>query len=275
MSGWREKEWKLPRKGEVVKDPDGNLGWVLRSEGTLTKRILWIENVKGTEIYSGEPSEMFECVENQIASDFHKERYSLKGFHVGALCSYRNDSDIPLEILQLDWSFLRDKMIFCLKDLRNFNGEVMKTENDQNLSVFNHDYPPIENILSDSNNGMKYRLDVFLAEKTTEGWTNTGSPWEFIKQEDAINEIDSWKSRLMIRRVSSVLSSHWKISFPCWTVEVTKIDEELFTRVKKVEASSGAPGYFQTALHAALASKMISLQTWSKAYLFSQDGPII
>ena len=53
MSGWREKEWKLPRKGEVVKDPDGNLGWVLRSEGTLTKRILWIENVKGTRRGAG------------------------------------------------------------------------------------------------------------------------------------------------------------------------------------------------------------------------------
>jgi hypothetical protein len=274
MSSWREKEWKLPRKGEVVKDPDGNLGWVLRSEGTLTKRILWIEDVKGCEIYSGEPAEMFECVENQIASDFHKERYSLKGFRIGALCSYRGDRDVPLEILQMDWSFLRDKMIFCLKDLRNFRGEVMKTENDSNLVIFDENYPSLQEIVSSEDTGLKYRIDVFLAEKDSQGWTNTGSPWEFHDKESALKEVESWRSRLLVRRVSSVLSSHWKVSFPCWTVEAILEEGEFLTRVKRVEALSGAPGYFETASHASLAMKLVPPQDWFRSYFFSHDGPI-
>jgi hypothetical protein len=275
MSDWREKEWKLPRKGDVVKDPDGNLGRVLRSEGTLTKRNLWIVDLKDCEIYSNEPAEMFEVVDNIIASDFHKERYGLKGFKVGALCSYKQDSDIPLEILQLDWSFLRDKMILCLRDLREFNGVVMKTENDYNLEPFNQEYPPLDEIYSIENSGLKWRLDVFLAEKENEGWANCGSPWEFFSKEDAIKEVERWKARLSIRRVASVLSSHWKVSFPCWTVEAIIVENEIQTRVKKINASSGAPGYFQTALHASTAMKMISLETWLKAYDFSQDGPLI
>lgn len=275
MSNWREKEWKLPRKGDVVKDPDGNLGRVLRSEGTLTKRNLWIVDVKGTEIYSGEPAEMFEVVENSTASDFHIERYHIKGFKVGALCSYKQDSGIPLEILQLDWNFLRDKMIICLRDLRDFDGPIMKTENDSNLEPFLQEYPPIEEIVSSENTGLKWRLEVMLAEKENDGWSNNGSPWEFFNREDALKEVDKWKSRLLIRRVASVLSSHWKISFPCWTVEAIIADDKILTRVKRIEASSGAPGYFETSMHASLAMKMISPEHWLKAYDFTQDGPLI
>ena len=275
MSEWREKEWKLPRKGDVVKDPDGNLGRVLRSEGTLTKRNLWIVDVKGTEIYSGEPAEMFQVVDNSIASDFHEERYKLKGFKVGALCSYRQDSNIPLEILQVDWNFLRDKMVICLKDLREFDGQVMKTENDSNLEPFLQEYPPLEEIVSAENSGLKWRIEVFLAEKENEEWVNCGSPWEFFKKEDALLEIEKWKARLLIRRVASVLSSHWKISFPCWTVETIIQDGKILTRVKKIEASSGAPGYFETSMHASLAMKMISPEIWIKAYDFTQDGPLV
>jgi hypothetical protein len=275
MSSWREKEWKLPRKGEVVKDPDGNIGRVLRSEGTLTKRILWIEDVKGTEIHSGEPAEMFEKIENEIASEFHLKRYDLKGYKVGAICSYRHDKDIPLEILQMDWNFLRDKMTFCLKDLRNFNGTIMKTENDSILEVFNHNYPSLQNIISDTESGLKYRINISVTEKETSGWTNTGSQWEFMNYDDVINEVESWKSRLYIRRVSSVLSSHWKISFPCWTIEATKKGEEFFTRVKKVESSSGEPGFFETSMHASLALKMINPEIWAKSYIYSQDGPLL
>ena len=47
------------------------------------------------------------------------------------------------------------------------------------------------------------------------------------------------------------------------------------TRVRKIEAATGAPGYFETSLHAALAMKMIDSETWFLGYGLSQDGPLI
>ncbi len=274
MSSWREPEWKLPRKGDVVKDLDGRVGLVIRTDGPLNKKNVWIVDEKGTEIYSDEPFEQFQVVENPVADLFHRARYKLMGFEVGALCSFR-DADIPLEILQMDWSFLRDKMIFCLKDLREYKGEVMKTENLENLKVFSREYPPVEQIFSAHETGTKYRIEISLAEKPGEGWSNCGSPWEFFDKESAIQEVERWREFLKIRRVASVLASHWKVEFPCWIVEATNEEGELMTRVRKTNSATGAPGYFQTSLHAALAMKMLPSDTWHKAYNFSQDGPLI
>lgn len=274
MSSWREPEWKLPRKGDVVKDLDGRLGLVTRTEGPLNKKNLWISDEKGTEIYSEEPSEQFQTVENVVADVFHKTRYKLMGFEIGALCSYK-DTDIPLEILQMDWSFLRDKMTFCLRDLRDFKGEIMKTENLENLKLFSHEYPPLEQIFSTHETGTKYRIQVSLVEKESVSWSNCGSPWEFFEKEAAISEVERWKEFLKIRRVASVLSSHWKVEFPCWIVEATVEDGEILTRVRKTSSATGAPGYFQTSLHASLAMKMLPPSTWQAAYNLSQDGPLI
>jgi hypothetical protein len=151
----------------------------------------------------------------------------------------------------------------------------MKTENLENLKLFEHEYPPVEQIFSLHDSGTKYRIEVSLIEKETPNWTNCGSPWEFFEKESAIAEVERWKEFLKIRRVASVLSSHWKIEFPCWIVEAVLEDGEILTRVRKTNAATGAPGYFQTSLHAALAMKMLSPSTWLKAYNFSQDGPLI
>ena len=102
MSEWREPEWRIPRKGEVVKDPDGNLGRVFRTEGTLQKRFLWIKDEKDTEIYSGEPAELFKITDSSTASNFQLRRYRLKGYSPGALCSYKGNMKIPLEILEMN-----------------------------------------------------------------------------------------------------------------------------------------------------------------------------
>lgn len=271
MSEWREPTWRIPRRGEIVKDREGLLGRVLKSEGTLDKRTLWVEDVKGTEIYSNEPAELFEAMDVETTGKFQTERYNLKGFKIGALCSYKGDTDVPLEILQMDWNALSDKMVICLRDLRLFEGAPMKTADDSLLQVFDMNYPPVEAIFSDYVTGLKWRLEVSLTEKLSEGWTNCGSPWEFITKEDALSEVDTWKARLKIRRVASVITGDWHVTFPCWVVEVKKEEDKILTRVSKIEASSGSPGYFQTSLHAAVAMKMIANETWNCAMGFSQD----
>ena len=271
---WKEKEWKIPRKGEVVKDIDGNLGIISKTQGVLDDRIMWVEDSKGTEIYSGEPSGQFEKVELDIASKFYIEKFEHMGFKPGVLCSYKGDKNIPLEILQLEWNFLRYKMTICLKDLREFNSQIMKTEDYSLLEIFDENYPPIENIVSPSPNGLGWRIELSLIEKLTPSWENSGSIWEFLKKEDALNEIESWKSRLLVRRVASVINSDWKISFPCWVIEAVEENGKIFTRVKKIDAANGNPGYFQTALHAAFAMKIIDKKDLINCFFYSQDGPL-
>jgi len=274
MSKWREQEWKLPRRGDVIKDFDGNIALVVRVEGPINGKKLWATDEKRTEIFSEEPVSQFQIVDNKVASKFHENRYKIMGFEVGALCSYKN-TEIPLEILQVEWSFFRNKMIFCLRDLREFNGEIMKTENLENLKIFSHNYPSIEQMFSVTNTGTKYRIEVSLSERQNPSWENCGSPWEFFKKEDAMKEVERWKAYLKIRRVASILSSHWKVEFPCWIVEAKNFGDKFLTRVRKTESATGSPGYFQTSLHASLAMKIISPETWYLSYNFSQDGPII
>jgi len=270
MSSWRETEWKMPRKGEVVTDPDGNIGVVLRSQGTFTERTVWVVDVKGDEMYANMPSEMFSRTDKQTTLDFHLKRLDLKGLRVGALCSYKN-MDIPLQIIQMEWSFLRDNMIICLKDLRHFESDVFKTEDEEDLHVFDLNYPSLESILSGHDSGLKWRIIVSLAEKESPSWTNCGSPWEFMEKEDALDEIEIWKSRLTIRRVASVINGEWTVKFPCWTIESIIREEKVLTRVTKVEAANGSAGYFETSMHASLAMTIIDSSVIVKSLGISQD----
>lgn len=270
MSKWREKEWRIPRKGEVVKDAYGNLGIVTKSQGTFTKRNLYVSNVNGTEIYTNEPAESFFVVELDVAKKFHIERLSLKGFKEGALCTLVG-KDIPLEIIHIEWNPVRAIPILWLKDLRKFEDNIFKTDNETILSIFDLNFPPIEAIFSSYDSGLKWRLEVNLIEVDRPGWTNVGSPWEFKQKQDALNEVENWKSRLKVRRVSSVINSNWKISFPCWTVDSFFNEQKFLLRVKKIESSIGFPCYFPTALHAATALKMIPKEDWQKVFISSQD----
>lgn len=270
MSKWREKEWRIPRKGEVVKDTDGNLGIVTRSQGTFTQRSLYVSNVSGTEIYTNEPAEGFSVVELDVAKNFHIEKLALKGFSEGALCTLVND-DVPLEIIHIEWNPVRAVPVLWLKDLRKFDDNILKTDNEFILSTFDLNFPPIETIFSFSDSGLKWRLEVNLIEVNRPGWASVGSPWEFKEKQDALDEVENWKSRLKVRRVSSVINSNWKISFPCWTVDCLFQEKFFLLRVKKIESSIGFPCYFPTALHAATALKIIPQEDWQKVFISSQD----
>jgi hypothetical protein len=271
MSEWQEPVWRIPRKEEIVKNNESILGRVTRSEGTIQKRNLWIEDINGLEIHSGEPAELFETVDGKTTIDFQIERHKLKGYFVGAICSYKGNTDIPLEILSVNWNLLRNRLMVSLRDFRKFEGDPMVTDNVDILKVFSPNYPDIENLMSDNNTGLKYRIDVSLIEKNNTGWTNCGSPWEFLEKKDALHEIEVWKARLKIRRVASVFNTGWDLKFPCWGIELKEENDKLLSRVNRIEASTGAPGYFKTALDAALAVQLIPVITWKIANGFSID----
>lgn len=270
-TNWLQHEWRIPRKGEVVKDPDGNLGRVLRSEGTFTRRILWVLDVNGEEMYAGEPAEMFQLVDLPTENKFQIDRYNAAGYKIGALCSFKKKPNTPLEILQMDWNPVRYKMTFCLKNLREFDSQVLKTEDEELIPLFDQNFPPVEGIFSTQDSGLRYRIELNLSEPARLGWGNNGSAWEFFSREDAIAEMECWKSRLKIRRIASVLGADWEIQFPCWTVEAKKQEGEIFTRVVEIYSFNGSPGYFKSALHAALGMKMLSKEEWLSSLFSSQD----
>ena len=153
MGEWREQEWRIPRKNEVVKDQEGVLGRVLYSDGTLTKRKLWISDEKGTEIYSGVEAENFVVVDVPTTSDFQHRRFNLMGYKVGSLCTFRGNENIPLQVMQMDWSNLRYKMAFCLRDLREFESEIMLTEDEDTIPVVDYNLPDLTNIFTTENSG--------------------------------------------------------------------------------------------------------------------------
>jgi hypothetical protein len=268
MSSWVEKEWRVPRKSEVVRDIDGNLGWVFKTEGPLNSKKIWVWNENDVEIYTAEDSQNFEIADHDTSAAFQKRRYNNKGYRIGALCCYKGNANIPLQILQMDWNPVRYKMTVCLKDLRKFDSEIMKTEDDELIVPYHENFPPIESILSNYDTGLKWRLEINLIEKDSPSWTNCGSVWEFFHQEDAMRELSIWKSRMLIRRVASVLNADWKISFPCWTVEY--LNDKL--RVVQVDNYTGAPGYFSNATKAAMALNMIPLEEWRASNDATQDS---
>jgi hypothetical protein len=268
MKSWAEKEWRIPRKGEVVRDLDGNLGWVVRSQGSLVERSVWINNENDVEIHTCVDSKNFTLVDVEENKKFHLRRHANKGFVIGALCSFKSDLNVPLKIVQLDWNAIRYCMTICLVDMRKFSSEILMTEDSNLLELFSQEFPKIENIFSTYDTGLRWRLDISLVEKDPPGWTNCGSPWEFYSREDAIAEYEIWKSRMKARRLASVINSDWKVSLPAWVVEVSDNNE---LRVHPVSTYNGSPAYFRTALHAATALGMLDLKDWKNCMGFTQD----
>lgn len=271
MSDWKEPEWRIARKGEVVTDTEGNLGRVTKTEGTLTKRRLWIENVHGTEIYTGEDAEHFQTVSLETTNAFQTERFNLMGYQIGSLCCFRGDMNVPLEILQMDWSNLRYSMTFCLRDLREFNSPIMKTDEFTKIPLINLNLPDINSIISTEDSGLGFRINLTLSETGRTGWTVGGSVWEFNKKEDALQEVEAWKARLKIRRIASVINGDWKIEFPAWKIDLIENESGTFTKVSQVDSFNGSPAYFKTALHAAHAIKLTTHQDWKLAFCASHD----
>lgn len=271
MNPWLEPERRIARKGDVLIDSQGLLIRVMKTDGSLSKRWVWAENVNGTEVYSNEPEENFTHASPEITNSFYKEYFAIRGYSVGTICTYKKDDNIPLEIVQVDWSKFRQKVIICSKDLRQFNSEILKTEEMELLVPSPLAMPNIETILNKSDSSLKWRINLSVTETENNGWTVTGGIFDFQEKDDAYKEIEIWKSRLLIRRVASVINGSWTPSFPSWFVESSYVDGEFRTRVAKTVTFNGAPAYFPTALHAAHAAKIVTINDWRNSIGFTSD----
>ena len=269
---WEESERRVPRDRDIVKHIDGSIGIVKKTTGSLYKKFLTVDDFTGSEIYADEDANLFYVLDKQGFIDFHTKQYDYIGYRVGALCSFKKNFNIPLEIVKLEWNTMYSRMLFLVVDRREFNREVMKTTNSKLIELFDLNFPKPDNFFSDINTGLPFRIEVNLVETQNKGWTNCGSPWEFQTKESAMSEYESWKSRLKIRRAASIINTGWDFSFPAWTVDTTIINGEILTRVKEVTCFTGAPAYFKSALHAAFATKIIQSIDWLLASSFTEDA---
>jgi len=269
MSAWREKEWRMPLKGELVKDPEGNVGIITRTTGTISKKRVWVNDVHDIEIYTDAPSEYFTIVDVEELKKFQLERLSLKyNIQVGSICYLRADFNNPLEIIHLEWNDLYQRPFIYTKDVKLFEDNIIKITDMSYLTLFDLNMPPIEHFFSNENSQLKWRLDVNLVEKESAGWGVNGNEWRFSSKESAMKEYDNWSARLKIRRYSSIINTDWKIAFPCWVIDMN-FDYQL--RVREIDFCTGFPAYFKTASHAAYALKHIPPDLWKKAYDTSID----
>ena len=271
---WEQKEWRVSHRNDIVKDPDGNIGIVTSIGGTILERTVCVSDVKGTEIYTNERSEMFDVVSLEQQKTFNIQRLEFLGYKIGTICLYQGDTSFPLLFIHIEWDSFHNKPVMCFKDLRKYNDNLLKTSDTSKVIPFDIGIPPLETIFSTSESGLPWRLQINLVETNRTGWANSGSVWEFYKKEDALAEVESWKAKLQIRRVASIINGDWKQTFPCWTIELTDIDNESFYRVKLVEGATGAPAYFQSAAHAAQAICILQIVVWKKTLYTSYDSMI-
>lgn len=278
MGIWKKNDsvWIVPRIGDVVIDDNGVCGIISSMNENSLERKLNVNDEFGIEIHSNESMDLFMKADTKKTKEFYDLMLKNEGYYVGNLCSYKN-IDVPLEITDVFFNVIGYRIILKLKDLREYDGDILECNDKNDIIPFTEKYPSLDNMLNDSMSGLRYRLEIFLHEKeNVEGWTNCGSVWEFFDEQDAMNEVKRIESQLKIRRVSSVMCSGWKIKFPCWTIEVSIDDDgNEKTRVTKVYSGLIHSGYFDTAVHASYALKILGSKVFLNACGFSQDGPIV
>lgn len=274
MDNW-VKEWRTPRSGEVVLDQDKKIGYVYSAKGSLTKKKLCIRDVNENLVEDNVDAELYTVADHNLALEFHTNRYKLKGYVVGSICMYNNNPQLPLEIVELNFNKISQKITICLRDMIRNDRSFLRTENLSLIPIFECNYPDMKSMMYDEMSGLKYRLEINLIETKRLGWTNAGSVWEFNREEDALDEIESWKQRLKIRRINSIINADWKISFPCWTIDVaTKEGKDVFI-VKKISSFCGYPCMFKTAAHAAYCSSLIKIEEFKSVLFLSTDVLIL
>lgn len=263
MNPWREKDLRIPLKGELVRDPDGIIGIITRTTGTVSKRHVWVNDVHDNLIHEDAPSESFTLLDVDELKKFQLERLSnTKNIKVGRIC-YLNDINSPFEILHLEWNDLYQRPFIWLKSYREFDDTIIKITDIDFLTPFDLNIPEISLFFSNIDTKLNWRLDVNLVEIPATGWSVNGNEWRFSSKENAMTEYNNWNARLKIRRICSVINGDWQIKFPCWTVVM---DSNKNFKVSEIDSFTGFPAYFKTATHAAYALKHIDNEIWKCAY---------
>jgi len=116
--------------------------------------------------------------------------------------------------------------------------------------------------LLDSSSQNSHEIKITLEEKpiSENAWTVSGSAISFSSRDLAEMEIESWESRLKIRRVASVLSRSEKVK-----PSIVTSTEDGFLYVTDFKERSGQPAVFNSRVDAAVALITLGERTWMSA----------
>ncbi len=268
------REERYPRTNDIVRCPEGQIGRIKTTVGSFNQRIVTVEDIHRVEIYTNQPVDSFTVVSTQVAKKFYMDQLALNGFIPGKICLLREDENFPMQIIEADYKIQKFTSHLWVKELLSFDQKIYKTLHENDITVVNIELPSYESFFSSIDSNLQYKLKLELVNKNSDGWLPCGSPFEFLTETDAKKEIESLKSRLMIRRVASVINGDWnpKSAEEAFTIELKRKNGKILHRIALVETGTNAYiGYFKTALLAALALNYLKVETWISASYFSQD----
>lgn len=267
---WQEKGWRIPKRGEVVKDENNVKGIVTEANGILDKKMLWVNDVKGVELHSNSPAELFTIVSIEETRAFHLEMLCLKGYFPGAYCT-PTTSDIPLQIVSIEHLMWNAQKI-VLRDMRRYDLTTIEVNRTQVLKTSTDSVNPCA-IFDQTDSTLEWKIAFQLEHHEAKGGFNVGSPMSFSTEEEARFEIKRIYCRLKARRIASVMNGDWKNETGWFVIARDHPILGYQIRLEKSIEMIGAPCYFKDALTAAIGSSYMTTEEWFLANSVSRDKP--
>jgi hypothetical protein len=257
---WTIREDRIPRRKDVVIDPEGNLGIVVKTSGDFSGRSLYVEDVKGQEVYSGEDSSHFRIANVDQTKKFYLSYKNNLGWIKNRIYTIR-EKDYPLQLVEMDYDLVKQEMFYVFRDLNVPEQKFLKTLNESLVEKIPEWYYETAAIFSsedlNSSFACSIKIEIEETESNVEGWTVTGSELYFSSKILAEMEIKKWRDRLKIRRFASVFSMTEKRK-----EAIVSLGEDGFLFVSEFTNRNGQPAVFNSRVDAAVAMITIGEHAW-------------
>jgi hypothetical protein len=269
---WTIKEWRNPRKNDVVIDPLGEFGLVVLSKGDHIIRNLWVENIDGDITWENVPPKDFTLCTQKQTREFYLKYKEKKGWHRGKIYTVV-DKDYPLLLIDMEYDLYKQEMVYVFRDLSSPEKKFFKTLNESLLSFVEGDFQLAADaaFIEDDLCSLRYRIDLQLIDRGEafheKGWNVSGSSLLIAEQEQAQEEIDRWLARMKIRRVASVLSK-----MPMGIISEVALSEQGELYARESTGYCGQPAIFNSKVAAGIAIATLPAEVWKKALLSDIDN---
>jgi hypothetical protein len=264
---WTLREWRNPRKNDVVIDSLGQLGFVISTKSipNSIERNLWVENVDGEIVWENVSPKEFQLASHDQTRKFYLAYKERKGWKRGKVYCVAN-RDHPLLLVDMEYDLVNQEMVYVFKDLTSSEEKFLKTMKEELIEKIEGDSQEAAEaaFLEDESSSLRYAIDVNIIDRGESfhkvGWSVSGGALKFGEIELAMAEIQRWVSRMKIRRVASVLSKTSNSSYA--EVSITE-SGNLF--VRDFSGDSGQPAVFNSKISAGIAIATIPIETWRNA----------
>lgn len=158
---WTLRGDRSPRRKDVVIDENGIIGVVIKSEGDLRRRKLWVNNVNNDQIYIGEPFGTFKICNREQTSDFFIEYKTNMGWIKNRIYKIRG-KDYPLQLIDLKYDLIKQDMLYVFKDLTSPVVKYVKTHSEslvENIPLWLHEIEHYDSLPTlDHEHRFKFKL---------------------------------------------------------------------------------------------------------------------